>query len=116
MTKSALTQAALLSQAIAKAVDGTMNDELRAFTVGVVGHAHRAMLYMYGLRSSPRVKYQLCPLNRALIAAAHRQRACLLRHANPRAIPDIAGRPTGAAPRSRIVRNWPLLVDERALP
>ncbi len=116
VTKSALTQAALLSQAVAKAVGVTVNDELRAFTVDVVGHAHRAMLYMYGLRKNPQVKYQLCPLNRALIAAAHRQRACLLRHANPRALPDIAGRPTGAAPRSRVMRNWPILVDELALP
>lgn len=116
MTKSALTQAALLSQAVANAIDGAVNDELRAFTIGVVGHAHRAMLYMYGLRKNPQVKYQLCPLNRALIVAAHRQRACLLRHANPRALPDIADRPTGAAPRSRVIRNWPSAIDETALP
>jgi len=116
VTMSALTQADLLSRAVAKAIDGTVNDELRAFTTSVVGHAHRAMLYMYGLRKSPQVKYQLCPLNRALIVAAHRQRACLLRHANPRALPDIAGRPADAAPRSRVIRNWPNLIDELAMP
>lgn len=115
VTTSALTQADLLSRAVAKAIDGTMNDELRAFTTSVVGHAHRAMLYMYGLRKAPQVKYQLCPLNRALIVAAHRQRACLLRHASPRTLPDIAGRPADAAPRSRVIRTWPTLIDELAL-
>ncbi len=115
VTTSALTQTDHLLPAVAKAIGGEPNDALRAFTVSVVGHAHKAMLYMYGLRSSKQVKYQRCRLNRALIAAAHRQRACLLRHANPRALPDIAGKTGQAAPRSRVIRNWPPRSDELAM-
>lgn len=102
---SALTQADRLVPALGNAIGREPNDALRAFTVSVVGHAHRSMLYMYGLRSSKQVKHQRCPLNRALIVAAHRQRACLLRHANPRALADIAGKTGQAAPRSRVIRK-----------
>ena len=115
VTVSALTQADRLFPAVGKAIAGEPNDALRAFTVSVVGYAHRAMLYMYGLRSSKQVKYQRCPLTRALIVAAHRQRACLLRHANPRALPDIAGTSGQAAPRSRVIRRWPFGDDELAM-
>src|SRR5690606_5356348 len=72
VTTSALTQADRLLPAVAKAIGDEPNDALRTFTIRVVGHAHRVMLYMYGLRSSKQVKYKRCPLNRALIAAAHR--------------------------------------------
>ncbi|WP_448262132.1 hypothetical protein [Microbacterium aurum] len=116
VTISALTQADLLMEAITKAIGVKPNNALRDFTISVVGHAHRAMLYMYSLRNSAQVKHQLCPLNRALMVAAHRQPACVLRHANPRGLPDIAGRPGHAAPRTRIIRNWPILIDELALP
>lgn len=116
ITTSALTQAGLLSQMVAKAIGASVNDELHAFTIAVVGHAHQAMIYMYGLRTRRQAKYQLCPLNRALIVAAHRRRACLLRHANPRALPDICGEPTDAATRTRVIRNWPILIDELAMP
>lgn len=115
VTTSALTQADQLLPVVTKAIGDGPNDALHAFTVSVVGYAHRAMLYMYGLRSSKQVKYQRCPLNRALMVAAHRQRACLLRHANPRALPDIAGRVGQAAPRTRVIRNWPTLTDELGL-
>lgn len=115
VTMSALTQADLLLPAVGKTIAGNPNDALRAFTVSVVGYAHRAMLYMYGLRSSHQVKHQRCPLNRALIVAAHRQRACLLRHANPRSLPDIAGKTGQAAPRSRVIRSWLPLPDELAM-
>ncbi|RCL88333.1 MAG: hypothetical protein DBW62_05270 [Microbacterium sp.] len=115
VTVSALTQADRLIPAVGNAIGGDPNDALRTFTVSVVAHAHRAMLYMYGLRSSKQVKYQRCALNRALIAAAHRQRACLLRHANPRGLPDIAGKTGQAAPRTRAIRTWSLLSDELAL-
>lgn len=113
---SALTQADHLLRVVAKTIGGAPNDALRAFTMSVVGHAHRSMLYMYGLRSSKQVKHQRCPLNRALMAAAHRQRACLLRHANPRTLIDIAGKTGQAAPRSRVIRNWSLETDALALP
>lgn len=116
VTTSALTQADRLLPAVAKAIGDEPNDALRTFTISVVGHAHRAMLYMYGLRSSKQVKYQRCPRNRALIAAAHRQRACLLSHANPKVLPDIAGKTGQAAPRSRVIRNWSLETDALALP
>ena len=116
VTVSALTQADRLVPAVGNAIGGEPNDALRAFTVGVVGHTHRAMLYMYGLRSSKQVKHQRCPLNRALMAAAHRQRACLLRHANPKGLPDIAGKTGQALPRSRVIRNWAFEIDEQALP
>ncbi len=112
---SALTQADLLMRAIAHTLGREPNDALRAHTVAVVGHAHRAMLCMYGLRSSTHVKHQLCPLNRGLIVAAHWERACLLRHANPRHLPDIARKPGRAAPRSRVIRNWPFEIDELAM-
>lgn len=114
VTVSALTQVERLVPAVGNAIGGDPNDALLAFAVSVVGQAHRAMLYMYGLRSSKQVKYQRCPLNRALIVAAHRQRACLLRHANPRALPDIAGATGQAAPRSRVIRGWPFGDDELA--
>jgi len=116
VTTSALTQTDCLLPAVAKALGDEPNDALRAFTVSVVGHAHRSMLYTYGLRSSKQVKHQRCPLNRALMAAAHRQRACLLRHANPRTLIDIAGKTGQAAPRSRVIRNWSLVTDALALP
>ena len=116
VTTSALTQADRLLPVGAKTIGGASNDVLRAFTISVVGHAHRAMLYMYGLRSSKQVKYQRCPLNRALMVAARRQRACLLRHANPRTLIDIAGKTGQAAPRSRVIRNWSLETDALALP
>lgn len=116
VTTSALTQADHLLRVVAKTIGGAPNDALRAFTMSVVGHAHRSMLYMYGLRSSKQVKHQRCPLNRALMAAAHRQRACLLRHANPRTLIDIAGKTGQAAPRSRVIRNWSLETDALALP
>jgi hypothetical protein len=115
VTVSALTQADRLFPAVGKAIAGEPNDTLRAFTFSVVGYAHRAMLYMYGLRSSKQVKFQRCPINRALIAAAHRQRACLLRHANSRTLPDIAGETGQGAPRTRVIRNWSLKPDELAL-
>lgn len=115
VTISALTQADHLLPVVAQAIGAEANDALRAFTVSVVGHAHRSMLYMYGLRSSKQVKHQRCPLNRALMVAAHRQRACLLRHANPRALADISGRTGQAAPRSRVIRNWLPLSDELAM-
>ncbi|TGY33476.1 hypothetical protein E5344_14265 [Microbacterium laevaniformans] len=115
VTTSALTQADRLLPAVAKAIGEEPNDALRTFTISAVGCAHRAMLYMYGLRSSKQVKHQRCPLNRALIAAAHRQRACLLRHANPRLLPDIAGKTGQAAPRSRVIRNWGFEPDPLAL-
>ncbi len=115
VTTSALTQTDCLLPAVADALGDEPNDALRAFTVSVVGHAHRSMLYMYGLRSSKQVKHQRCPLNRVLIAAAHRQRACLLRHANPRALADIAGKTGQAAPRSRIIRSWLPVADELAM-
>ncbi|MGB4778164.1 hypothetical protein [Microbacterium sp.] len=116
ITTSVLTQTDRLSKAVAEAIGAPVNDELHAFTACVVGHAHRAMVYMYGLRTRRQAKYQLCPLNRALIVAAHRQRACLLRHANPRALPNICGEPTDAATRTHVVRNWPNLIDELAVP
>lgn len=112
---SALTHTDLLMRGIAKVIGGEPNDSLRAFTLNVVGHAHRAMLYMYGLRSSHHVKHQLCPLNRGLIVASHRQRACLLRHANPRSLPDIGSKSGASAPRARVVRNWKFEIDELAL-
>lgn len=112
---SALDRAGVLSRAVADAIGEPENDELRTFTIRVVGHAHRAMLYMYGLRSTRQAKHQLSPLNRALIVAASRQRACLLRHASPRRIPDIAGKVTGAAPKPRVIRKWPIKIDELAL-
>ena len=93
VTISALTQADRLMLAVTDAIGGEPSDALDTFTVSVVGHAHRAILHMYGLRSSHQVTYQRCPLNRALVVAAHRQRACLLRHVNPRTLPDIAGPP-----------------------
>lgn len=116
VTTSALAQADRLLPAVAKAIGDEPNHALRTFTISVVGHAHRAMLYMYGLRNSKQVKHQRCPLNRALITAAHRQCACLLRHANPRVLPDIAGRTGQAALRSRVIRNWSLEADALALP
>lgn len=116
VTTSALAQVGRLLPAIAKALGDEPNDALRAFTVSVVGYAHQAMLYMYGLRSSNQVKHQRCPLNRALMVAAHRQRACFLRHANPRALANIAGKTGQAAPRSRVIRNWSLEADVLALP
>lgn len=116
VTASALTQADRLVCAVGNAIGGAPNDALRAFTVSIVGCAHRAMLFMYGLRSSKQVKRQRCPLNRALMVAAHRQQACLLRHANPRALADIAGKTGQAAARSRVIRNWPLQADALALP
>jgi len=112
---SALTQTDRLLPAVANAIGDELNDALCAFTLSVVGYAHRAMLYMYGLRRTPQVKYQLCPLNRALIVAAHRQRACLLRHAIPQSLPDLACKPMDAAPPSRVIRKWQVLVDELAL-
>ncbi|MDE0546223.1 hypothetical protein [Microbacterium sp. C7(2022)] len=78
-------------------------------------YAHQAMLYMYGLRSSTHVKHQRCPLNRALIVAAHRKRACILRHVNPRAIPNLAGKTGQAATRARVIRSWPYERDELAM-
>lgn len=116
VTVSALNQADRLMTQVANASGGDPNDALRAFTVSVVGHAHRAMLYAYGLRSSHQVKHQRCPLNRALMVAAHQQRTCILRHANPRGLPAVAGKTGPAAPRNRVIRNWSLLVDELALP
>ena len=116
VTTSALTQADRLLPMVANAIGDEPNDELRPFTISVVGHAHRAMLYMYGLRSSKQVKYQRCPLNRALMVAAHRQLACLLRHANPGSLPDIAGKTGQAAPRTRVIRNWTQTIDALALP
>lgn len=116
VTTSALTQADHLLPVVAQAIGDAPNDALRDFTVNVVGYAHRAMLYMYGLRSSKQVKHQRCPHNRALMVAAIRQRACLLRHANPRALADIAGKTGQAAPRSRVIRNWSLQSDALALP
>lgn len=115
VTTSALTQADHLLPVVAKAIGDAPNDALRVFTVSVVGYAHRAMLYMYGLRSSKQVKHQRCPLNRALLVAAHWQRACLLRHASPRALADIAGKTGQAAPRGRIIRNWLPIADELAM-
>ena len=115
VTVSALTQADRLLPQVANAIGHEPNDALRAFAVSVVGHSHRAMMYMYGLRSSRQVKRQRCPFNRALMVAAHRQRACILRHANSRGIPDIAGKVGQAAPRTRVVRNWSLENDELAL-
>ena len=115
VTTSALAQTDCLLPAIATAIGVEANGALRAFTVSVVGHAHRSMLYMYGLRGSKQVKHQRCPLNRALMAAAHRQRACLLRHANPRGLPDIAGTTGQASPRARVIRNWASEADELAL-
>ena len=115
VTTSALTQADRLLPVVAQAIGDAPNDALRDFTVSVVGYAHRAMLCMYGLRSSKQVKYQRCPHNRALMVAAHRQRACLLRHADSRALPDIAGQVGQAAPRTRVIRNWVTLTDELGL-
>ncbi len=112
---SALTQANLLMPAIANAIGERPNDALHTYTVAIVGHAHSAMLYMYGLRSSAQVKHQLCPLNRGLMVAAHRRRACLLRHANARNLPDIARKPGPAAPRPRVIRKWPFEIDELAM-
>lgn len=74
VTISALAQADCVLPAVAKAIGEEPNDTLRTFTVSVVGHAHRAMLYMYGLRSSKQVKHQRCPLNRALVVAVKRPR------------------------------------------
>ncbi len=114
VTTSALTQTDRLLSVVVGAIGDEPNDALRIFTISVVGHAHRAMLYVYGLRNSKQVKYQRCPLNRALIVAAHRQGACLLRHANPRVLPDIAGKVGEAAPRGRVIRKWPLGPDALA--
>lgn len=65
VTVSALTPADRLVPAVGNAIGCEPNDALCTFTVSVVGHAHRATLYMYGLRSSKQVKAQRCPLNRA---------------------------------------------------
>lgn len=115
VTTSALGQADRLLPAVARAIGDAPNDALRTFTISVVGHAHRAMLCAYGLRKSKQVKYQRCPLNRAVMIAAHRQGACLLRHANPRGLPDLAGKTGQAAPRSRVIRKWLPRPDELAM-
>lgn len=112
---SALTQGDRLTRRVSEALREPANDSLQDFCAKVIGHAHRAMFIAYGLRRAPGVKHRLCPLNRALIVAAHSQRSCLLRHALPGALPDVGAPNSGGAPMPRAIRRWPYLVDELAL-
>ncbi|MGO2683388.1 hypothetical protein [Microbacterium sp.] len=113
---SALTQADRFTVAVAAACGGHPNEGLRMLARAIVGYAHRSVHYAAGLRRTPQTKNLACPMNRALIVAAGRQRACLLRHATPAQIRDTGWKRTGGAPRPRATRNRPLQPDELALP
>lgn len=113
---SALTQADRFTAAIAATCGGHPNEGLRQLARAVIGYAHRSVHYAAGLRRTPQTKNLACPMNRALIVAAGRQRACLLRHATPAQIRDTGWKRTGGAPRPRATRNRPLQPDELALP
>lgn len=113
---SALRQADVFIDAIVHACGGQSNDTLIELARAVIGYAHRSVLYAAGLRRTPQTKQLACPMDRALIVAAGRKRACLLRHANPRRVRDTGLIRTGGAPRPRVTRNRPLETDELALP
>lgn len=113
---SALRQADRLAVAIAQACGGQANNLLLDFARAVIGHAHHSMLYAAGLRRTPRAQHVACPMARALIVAAGRKRACLLRHSTPRQIRGTGQIRTDGTPRPRTTRNRPLEPDELALP
>lgn len=113
---SALQQAERFAAAISRTCGGPHNANILNLARAVVGYAHRSILYAAGLRRTPRAQQLACPMDRALIVAAGRKHACLLRHANPRRIRDTGRIRTDGTPRPRATRNRPLEPDELALP
>ena len=109
--KSALAQAPVLERAVVRVLAGHGSAQLARVVSSAVQRGHRAVLYSYGLRRTRNAKHVACPLDKALIVASHRQRACLLRHANAARM-DRFDRPrTGGAPATRVVRRWELAPD-----
>lgn len=111
---SALTQADFLADAVAFSLDGRITDELRELSIKVVGHAHRTMFYAYGLRAG-RVQHRPGHLHRALMITAHRKRACLLRHVDPKRLYPVPSARTGATPPPGLIRKRIFVIDELAL-
>lgn len=112
LSKSVFVQAALLEHAVIGALEGRESACLAEVISHTVRRAHRAVLYSYGLRRTRNAKHVACPLDKALIVASHRQRASLLRHANPTKMQPFGWRRTGGAPATRVVRRWELAPDE----
>ncbi len=104
-----------LSAAVAKLLSAPDNDELRELSIRIVGHAHEAVVYAEGLRRTRQAKQVLCPPARALIVAANRRRACLLRHASPRVLRNRARPRSDGTPPPSVTRNEPLVPDVLAL-
>lgn len=112
LTRSPFVQAPLLERAVMHVLPGHQSVQLADVVSRTVQRGHRAVLYSYGLRRTRNAKHVACPLDKALIVASHRQRACLLRHANPARMDPFGWHRTDGAPPTRVVRRWELVPDD----
>ncbi|WP_336648324.1 hypothetical protein [Microbacterium sp. MMO-10] len=112
---SAIVKGKQLAMAVAKLFGEPDSDQLRELSIRIVGHAHEAVVYAEGLRRTRQAKQVLCPPARALIVAANRRRACLLRHASPRVLRNRTRPRSDGTPPPSVTRNEPLVPDLLAL-
>ena len=116
VSTSSLKQADRLAATAARALNyQDASDALRNLSRRIVGHAHGAVIYAEGLRRTRSAKQVLCPRDRALVVAADRRRACLLRHASAGIVGNRNRPRSDGTPRPRVTRNHPLMPDELAL-
>lgn len=112
-------QVEIMQAAVAGVQGGTRGRHLRETSRLVVERSQDAVMAAYGAKKAYGVKTISCSLDKALLASARSQRACLLRHLDTVRMPSSWDAPTSwGAPRNSILNRARLLPDDldRPLP
>lgn len=110
-------QVEIMQAAVAGVMGGTGGRRLREISRLVVERSQDAVMAAYGAKKSHGVKTISCGLDKALLASARSNRACLLRHLDTVRMPSSwDAPPSWGAPRNSILNRARLLPDDLDLP
>ena len=110
-------QVEIMQAAVAGVLGGTGGRHLREISRLVVERSQDAVMAAYGAKKAYGVKTISCGLDKALLASARSNRACLLRHLDTVRMPSSwDAPPSWGAPRNSILNRARLLPDDLDLP
>ena len=110
-------QVEIMQAAVAGVLGGTGGRHLREISRLVVERSQDAVMAAYGAKKAHGVKTISCGLDKALLASARSNRACLLRHLDTVRMPSSwDAPPSWGAPRNSILNRARLLPDHLDLP
>ena len=110
-------QVEIMQAAVAGVLGGTGGRHLREISRLVVERSQDAVMAAYGAKKAYGVKTISCGLDKALLASARSNRACLLRHLDTVRMPSgWDAPPSWGAPRNSTLNRARLLPDDLDLP